>query len=246
MSNGSSTPVCEIDAPCSSLGIWFLYNDGTINGAWRLRILFNFHREEDVEGMRFCLIDPTDRDALSCMLDNPIALYIWNNSYYLPGQDFDAENLAESMLTTPGATDAGDGLGDAYNYFVGCGDENPDPSAEQTYPDAGCGALSVYGCPPGYYYDALSESCKPICGFLSPYPCTPPIPVQPPTSPCPDGSQPPCVGHRLDPPLPLASDGVGFSAPSNVALPVHPTVSQARIFEVCGACGKVDESEEEL
>lgn len=58
----------------------------------------------------------------------------------------------------------------------------------------------------------------------------------------------PHVGF-LDPPLPMASDGIGFSAPSNVALPVHPAVTAARIRENCGVCGEgdgVDEDEEEF
>lgn len=65
----------------------------------------------------------------------------------------------------------------------------------------------------------------------------------------PPGNPPgPHVGYT-DPPLPLASDGIGFSKASNVALPVHPTVSYARILQTCGACGEsagVDEGEEAL
>lgn len=94
---------------------------------------------------------------------------------------------------------------------------------------------STIMCPPGFTYDFASESCKAIV----------PVPVVPVASPCPGGGQPPCVGH-VDPPLPLASDGIGFSTPSNVALPVHPTLSPQTIRETCGVCGDVDETEEEL
>lgn len=59
-------------------------------------------------------------------------------------------------------------------------------------------------------------------------------------------SNAPCIGSCLDPPLPMASDGVGFSMPSNVALPVHPTVSAERVRETCGVCGDDGSDDEEF
>jgi len=109
------------------------------------------------------------------------------------------------------------------------------------------------GCPIGEFYSIPNERCFPTIApwiFIQPnQPPTPP-PMQPPGgSPCPGGGPPPCVGH-LDPPLPLASDGIGFSSPSNVALPVHPTIHPDKLRGICGECDSaswaVDALEEEM
>ena len=64
---------------------------------------------------------------------------------------------------------------------------------------------------------------------------------EPANAPPPVDFGPPLGGPFLDPPLPLASDGIGFSMPAGpFALPVHPVLSAARVRQVCGTCGPDD------
>jgi hypothetical protein len=208
---------------------------------WKLCVSFGLAPHEDFIGCIIQNVEVPANENLWCFaFFNGTAINLVS-ALLNSGSDFNLEELAQNLLLFPQATDLGDGDGSAFNYALGCADGNPNAEylGGDCYTTVGqgfCGNL------PGYYYSYTQEKCLPLVPAI-PIPGWPP--PSPGPSPCPDGSQPPCVGH-LDPPLPLASDGVGFSKPSNVALPVHPTVSAERIFEVCGACGDVDASEEAL
>jgi hypothetical protein len=97
--------------------------------------------------------------------------------------------------------------------------------------------LSAAGFDPteAAYFDAIIQVCD------TPTFETIPLPLPSNSQPPPDSPPPTYGGPFLDPPLPLASDGIGFSMPAGpFALPVHPVLSAARVREVCGTCGPDD------
>lgn len=81
-----------------------------------------------------------------------------------------------------------------------------------------------FTCPPGTVFDNATEQC------ITPHKA-------------PVGA----LGF-IDPPLPFAPDGPGFSAyrASWVPLPVHPALSDAAIVAACGNCGDARDAGDEL
>lgn len=115
--------------------------------------------------------------------------------------------------------------GPADDYAVGC--LNPDGS----------------DCPDGYTWDPNTEQCVPLQGQIRGIIWFRASSLT--------GSQ--RVGY-VDPPLPFAPDGIGFSpTPTRnwTPLPVHPVLSAAVVRKFCGVCGDsqsttADEEEEEI
>ena len=76
-----------------------------------------------------------------------------------------------------------------------------------------------FTCPPGTTFDPATEQCvRPAGGHIG----------------------------FVDPPLPFAPDGPGFSAyrANWIPLPVHPALAQATVLEYCGDCTEGGESDE--